>query len=225
MNIVAADISQKHMKNIIMQFMHWVLPRIQERLKRIRLEESVLHSLCGHLLLAYCLWHDYGLRYEQTEFFYGKYGKPYLKYTENIFFNISHSGNIAACAVGAKELGIDVEKICKINVHALSNCLSESEKEALDNIFDIQYFFRIWVLKESYGKFMGCGLNYPLPNISFHLTDEEIICSERKNLYFSEYTLTGYRMAVCSKEKPPEMFKLLTSEDLEKFFVKLYGSK
>ena len=37
-------------------------------------------------------------------------GKPFLKGHEEICISISHSGRLAACAIGAKTVGVDVEQ-------------------------------------------------------------------------------------------------------------------
>ena len=39
------------------------------------------------------------------------HGKPVLKDCTNLFFNISHSGDYAVCAVSKQPVGIDIERI------------------------------------------------------------------------------------------------------------------
>lgn len=95
-------------------------------------------------------------------------GKPYAEGL-NIHFNISHSGELVACAINDTEIGIDIEKIRKINLKIAKKICLENE---LNYIFDgneidytstnpkhIERFFEIWTGKEAYFKYLGTGIS------------------------------------------------------------------
>ena len=41
---------------------------------------------------------------------YGEYGKPYLA-SGDLFFNLSHCGDMVVCAVCDREVGVDIQRI------------------------------------------------------------------------------------------------------------------
>lgn len=91
-------------------------------------------------------------------------GKPYLKERE-LAFNLSHSGGLAVLAVGAAELGVDVEWMGR-DVEFLTlarRFFARPEWEWLERQPDPREpFFRIWTRKEAYIKALGTGLRHPL---------------------------------------------------------------
>lgn len=92
---------------------------------------------------------------------YGENGKPYLKSGE-IFFNLSHSAGQLVCVVSDKEIGIDIQKICYKPRVARKIC----QPDELAQIKTPEDFTRIWVLKESFVKANGKGLEYGLQNVN-----------------------------------------------------------
>ena len=91
---------------------------------------------------------------------YNKDGKPYIK-GNKLYFNISHSHNITALVVSDKEVGIDIEKIT-YHKNVINHAFTDNEKKLCHNHKD---FTIIWIKKESYLKYMGCGIGYGLKNI------------------------------------------------------------
>ncbi|MCL0028295.1 hypothetical protein M1M88_01070 [Peptococcaceae bacterium] len=41
------------------------------------------------------------------------YGKPFLKNTNDLYFNVSHSGEWVVCAIHHHPIGIDIEQVKK----------------------------------------------------------------------------------------------------------------
>lgn len=84
--------------------------------------------------------------------------KPYIKNSKNKFFNYSHSYNLLLIALNNTEIGVDTEKIRKINLNLMNKAFLKNEieyvishpKEKQD-----EAFLRIWTKKESYIKFLG----------------------------------------------------------------------
>lgn len=124
-------------------------------------------------------------------FKYNEYNKPYLKDFENAFFNISHSGKYVVCAVSNSEVGLDIEEIKKPNFKIAERYFSINEYKDIKTASD---FYKYWVLKESYIKYIGSGLHVPLN--SFDVNDKGL------DVNFIEIdSILGYKCAICSKDK------------------------
>lgn len=134
---------------------------------------------------------------------YGEKGKPYLR-EYPLFFNLSHSGEYVVCAVSDGEIGVDIQKCSSLNVmriaarffseeecRALEACATEEEKR--------QSFFRLWVRKEAYGKFLGKGI---LGVVSVNLLPDESSMVVEKELLWREWSFAeGYKIAVCQRAR------------------------
>lgn len=85
-----------------------------------------------------------------------------------IDFNISHSGNLAVCAVGpvTVRLGIDVEKVDAIDLAPFGSYMTAGEWRRIESAGDRhRAFFTYWTIKESVMKADGRGMDIPLENI------------------------------------------------------------
>ncbi|MBN7773923.1 4'-phosphopantetheinyl transferase family protein [Clostridium aminobutyricum] len=180
----------------------------KEHLLRYRFKKDLLLSLLGEILLRYGLKDMYGY-YEELEIFYGKHKKPYLK-KPNVFFNISHSGKFTVCALGDSEIGVDIQEKEMRDTEELltlgTRFFSAKEAQDLSGQFDKKdYFYQLWTLKESYIKYRGTGLYYPLDSFGFQIKDNDIE-------YFNSEEMQGalqfkcfdyrsdYKLAICTEE-------------------------
>ncbi|HZC59950.1 MAG TPA: 4'-phosphopantetheinyl transferase superfamily protein [Chthoniobacterales bacterium] len=98
----------------------------------------------------------------------GPKGKPALKDSSRIRFNVSHSGQMALYAFTLDcELGVDVEQLRKLDDTELIATRFFSAAEASE-LLSLQpgdrhlAFFRCWTRKEAYVKAIGDGLAIPL---------------------------------------------------------------
>lgn len=90
---------------------------------------------------------------------YEKGGKPYK---DGIEFSLSHSNEYVILATSNKRIGIDIEKIKRIDQSLISFCFNPLESK---NIKTKEDFFARWVNKESLGKCIGTGLKGKLQDI------------------------------------------------------------
>ena len=100
---------------------------------------------------------------------------------DDIYFNISHSGEWVICAISDCELGVDVEKIQK-NIPNWIYIFSEAEQQMIrkwNGLERAELFYKFWTLKESYIKAVGLGLNMPMNSFSIQLLDNQIMLSAR----------------------------------------------
>ena len=130
---------------------------------------------------------------------YGEKGKPYLR-EYPLFFNLSHSGEYVVCAVSDREIGVDIQKCSNMNVMRIAKrFFSEEECRALETCETgeerRQFFFRLWVRKEAYGKFLGKGI---MGVVSENLLPDESCRAAEKELLWREWSFPeGYKIAMC----------------------------
>jgi 4'-phosphopantetheinyl transferase len=167
---------------------------------------SKLHTVAGELLARYSVGHYLSKPDQEINLVFGDKGKPHIENLVDVHFNISHSGYYVVCAVAPDEIGIDVERIRKVNLRIAERFFSPSEIQDLMSCTEdtrMQYFITLWTIKESYLKAIGRGLTQ-------HLNSFTIV---KKNS--DSYLLTGneeaegygietqqlnheYMMAVCA---------------------------
>ena len=140
----------------------------QRKVKVDRLRNNLnRNASCSvYLLLRLALSEIYNIDVA-VDFAFGINGKPYLKDYPYIFFSLSHSHNIAACAVAGVEIGVDVQKIKPVDEKVAKRVLSEDEYiQFLHSPSPDEYFCEIWTKKESFLKKSGDGITKELREIS-----------------------------------------------------------
>ena len=160
-------------------------------------------SLGSKLLLKKALL-DFGVDVKNAVFSTNRYGKPYLANIKGIFFNISHSGNIAICAVSEFEVGCDVEKIGSPNDNIARYCFAPLEYGQLMCTKNSEertiLFYRFWTLKESFVKAVGLGLNLPLNDFSINIDGKEPTIyqkADKRIFHLKEFNeIKGYKIAL-----------------------------
>ena len=129
-------------------------------------------------------------------------GKPYLP-GEDIYFNLSHAGTFAVCAVSCAPVGCDVELI-RAYLPAVARRFDPAEARLLEEEPDearrAELFFRLWTLKESYMKAVGEGISLGLSSFCVAFEGERpVLCGMEAEWQFKEYAVaSGYRCAVCA---------------------------
>lgn len=169
----------------------------RDRLDKLRFDEDKKRSLGGYMLAVRTLSEISGLAESDIVISEDGNGKPFCE-NSDLHFSISHSGNFAVCAVGDRPIGVDIEKIRKVNMQSARRFASEKEliyifghlpekadfeSECTDTI---ERFFEVWTKKEAYGKMIGTGICYDMKNADI----SDAVC-------FSE---DGYIIAVCERE-------------------------
>lgn len=170
----------------------------KNRIERLARPEDRRLSLGAGLLLQQVL-KRHGI--ENQSISYGENGKPQM---EDVYFNLSHSHHMVACAISDKPVGCDIEKVRDIKGNVATRFFSKQEiayiKEAED---EKDMFFRLWTMKESYMKMTGDGLKLGLQNVQVVMGDE--ICiqykGELQSCIVKEYELAGYKISVCGEEE------------------------
>lgn len=142
----------------------WLIAEERERCSRLifehhRRRQKVACALLRQLLSIHLQRPAAGLRWEKAA-----HGKPYLA-DRSCFFNLTHSENVAALAVSAQEVGLDIEdRTRRVEYLALGQrFFAAAEAAELENAADQRhFFFEVWTAKEAYIKALGDGLSHPL---------------------------------------------------------------
>jgi len=103
---------------------------------------------------------------------YNIYKKPYItteifgKLKKIIEFNISHHDDLVILYYDKnKQVGIDILNINKEINYFQSEYFTDYEN---NHIKDKYSFYNVWLMKETYSKFLGKGLHSNLKNINFY---------------------------------------------------------
>jgi len=160
-------------------------------------KDRYLSAGAGYLL--HSVLKERGIDYSSAKIEIGENGKPRLC-GENVFFNLSHSGKMALCAVSDGEVGADIQSIRSVGKGVLDRVFTNKEAAVYSSLPDSRkadYFFYVWAKKESVMKYFGLGLALPFKDI-------ETACGGISvrgavgNLCCKEYFLSGYKIFACS---------------------------
>lgn len=179
-----------------------------ERQKKVDLYkflQSKLQSLAAGVLLNRAL-EDAGLDVSKIQFEQNEYGKPYIK-DNDIYFNLSHSGDYAICAISSSEVGCDIEKIGQVEDKIAKKFFCEEEYQDIISKNNEEerrdLFYRYWTLKESFIKAIGFGLKLHLNSFQIVLGKKKYVKHSANNKDYTLYefdNLDGYKYAVCIEE-------------------------
>ena len=138
----------------------------REKLAAYRNEGARRLSLAASLLLVRAL-QDKGLHVDKIAL--SEYGKPYLPQLPDFHFSLSHSGNMALCAVSDEEVGCDIELPRGYDPAIARRFFHPAEQEWLFSHPEAEQsdaFFRLWTCKESFVKALGLGLSLGLDSFA-----------------------------------------------------------
>lgn len=169
-----------------------------KKIKKFRRWQDAQLSLLGSLLLFRSIKQIFDVEFSPRSILYNDYGKPYFK-GNPIHFSISHSGEIAVCAITANcEIGIDIEKISNINIDNFKDTIDPNDWFKIISSPQPQTeFYDYWTKKEAAIKAHGFGQSndFTLSNISDHLST---ITAD--SLYFKEIKIdNNYKCTIASK--------------------------
>ncbi len=140
-------------------------------------------SIAAGELVRNAIAKEFNIAADDIRFRVDKNGKPYTE-SAPVHFSISHSKNIAVCAVSDKPVGIDIEYVRDVNLKVAKRLFAPDELMYVFEKWDLskRRFFEIWTRKEAYVKLIGKGVSY-FPNFSVmgnnrietHIRDKYIV--------------------------------------------------
>lgn len=168
--------------------------------------------LFAEILLRAALIRQYSMPNDAIILLSSPAGKPFLKDREELCFNITHSGAWVACAIDDTPIGIDVEKIAPMLIDDVKDNLSLEEYDYLLSFskepLQLNAFYKLWTVKESYMKMRGTGLRLSPGSFSVDMwSGDQIRLYEAgqhvKTVFFSIFNLDNlHPMACCSYLHP-----------------------
>ncbi|MFJ6209512.1 4'-phosphopantetheinyl transferase family protein [Lysinibacillus sp. NPDC092081] len=106
------------------------------------------------------------------------------------------------------EIGVDIEKQKILDLNLAQHIFAPEEYQDLIVLSDrnqLDYFYKLWTLKEAYIKYCGVGLSLPLQSFFFKINGGGIhlySTNQLDSLYFlSTRVEQQYSIACCSNEQ------------------------
>jgi 4'-phosphopantetheinyl transferase len=140
---------------------------------------------------------------KSIRFHYDAFGKPEIspeQNTRNLRFNVSHSEDLALCAIAWQhDIGVDVEHVKPLpELWEVAQRFFASEEQAALAALPIEKqlegFYKIWTRKEAYLKAIGKGLSEPLDRFVVTLEDSPELKSVDGKV-FSHWTSLTLKLA------------------------------
>ncbi len=179
----------------------------RERALSFKNNSDRVRSLGAGMLIQYGL-KKRGLNEREMKYSLNKHGKPYFKDCPDVHFNVSHSGDLAACAFSEYDVGCDIEMVRTPDYNVAERFFADDEIKYVYNQKNenerAKAFFGIWTLKESFVKAEGRGLSLPFREFSALSGRDEpsamyydAMYYEKKKYYFKAYVYGKYVIACC----------------------------
>ncbi|MDF3054718.1 MAG: phosphopantetheine-protein transferase [Gammaproteobacteria bacterium] len=154
----------------------------KDRAQRFKFGEHRLKFIAARSTLRKILSYYLPIQPASIGFIENQYGKPMLDSTQNkkgIFFNVSHSHDMAVYAISLEEnIGVDIEfKEKSLNFDQIAlRFFSAQESQYIQSLINMSEkasaFFKIWTGKEAFIKAIGQGLSFPLKEFQISLKGE-----------------------------------------------------
>lgn len=171
-DIAVIEISDEIDEKVSLRLSGYISNYKKKKISKYRFAEDRNRCLIGELLARYIICRKYNLSFEVVEFYEDSFGKPKVTNYKDIHFNISHSGSWVVCAIDDMPIGIDVELIKPIDIGVAKRFYSREEYLKLMMLNEeerMEYFYKLWTLKESYIKAIGHGLLKDISSCSFDI--------------------------------------------------------
>ena len=164
-----------------------ISPQRREQALKFRHEQGQRLCVLAYQLLQRGLREAYGIT-ENPIFEYNEHGKPSIVGHPEIFFNLSHCKEAAACAISDRPVGIDVESFRTFKDSLVRYTMSDDECQ---RIFSAERpeveFIRLWTMKEAALKLIGTGIS----------NDLKTVLSDHPDLHFTTHVAPQYVYTSC----------------------------
>ncbi len=186
------------------------------RAARIYDETRRARFICSHAALRQILTQYLKVSVDEVVLSRDSRGKPYINGREDkkpLFFNLSHAGVYAMCALSRDdEVGVDVERVRPLgSLECMSRRVcSDNEREMMNNMpleDRLEWFFRVWTHKEAVAKCVGDGLSMGLKRInvgSVPAASVVVHANHREVMLHDIPVESGYYAAVAVRYHPGE---------------------
>lgn len=142
-------------------------------------------------------------------------------------YNLSHSGDYVLCSVSTGQdtkVGCDIEEMKEPNLKIARRFFCPAEYEQIagekNRTLQREYFYRYWVLKESFAKATREGLALGMDTFEIALGSPPVLVRQPEKYpeeyHYREASVGGYRAAVCSTDPGIEEIIQADLRDLQR---------
>ena len=180
----------------------------KNKVDKLKFEDDKWLSLAAEYLLMKGL-EELNVDYSKIEIGFVENNKPILKNCpQELYFNLSHSGDMAMCIIADSEVGCDIQKMTDKEdyIKIAQRFFHPEEIQMIENAREDEkreLFYRIWALKESFIKATGKGFRTTLKDFRVSLKNDKpqvFINDKLENIYQLEEIKVGnsdYKSAIC----------------------------
>ena len=148
-------------------------------------------SLYAQIAVKLIIQKEYNIGFDKISIVNDELGKPYIKNSPNIFFNISHTHNVIAIAFSTNKVGVDIEKETETSSKIAKRFFTPKECEYIMSSSNehSKAFLEIWTKKEAFVKYLGLGLRKPLNDfcVLSDLLKDKFLTLQQENCIISFY--------------------------------------
>lgn len=195
--ILLSEITKDHDYDFEIHELYKLLPAERKnRVNRYHKVKDQIQSILSYSLLMYGCVIRNQFRPSDIEFVFNEGKKPYCRSHNFVEFNISHCDLGVAVALSNYSIGIDIQDIYQDFETILSVAFSKFEIDDINTSGEKNKIAcKYWALKESFLKFLGCGLTDNIDQIDFSGTENDFI---RFGCQFKVFEKSEYVLSVCS---------------------------
>ena len=152
-------------------------------------------------ILAYKALSEAGV--DQSEVVFAEYSKPMVKDKE-VYFNLSHSGDYAVCALSDKPVGVDIQKLRPFADNLVRFVYSPQEKQFVESFPEAERdreYTKLWTVKESIMKYLGTGISVGAKKITVDASgtmSASCVGYDLSHLHFTCFEIQDHFVTACS---------------------------
>lgn len=156
-------------------------------------------SYSGHHEAGLQLLHSVWPEKEMPEIKVEESGRPFQTLYPRLDFNISHSGNLAACIVAEGKVGCDIQTMKrKFYPAAAKRFFHPGEYDYIEQAANEKErkkrFYTLWVLKEAHVKLLGTSVTEIGRTPEFSVENGKLSC-RGAHFYYAVYRNEDYMLA------------------------------
>jgi phosphopantetheinyl transferase len=140
---------------------------------------------------------------DNTPILKGTFGKPYYE-GNGIYFNITHSFDVAAIAISDGPVGVDIEQLKARKYESILASLSQTERA---NIKSFNDFLVNWTAKEAFIKMKGLSIASQLKNCTY-TGGNMFYNGEQQHCNFCTELLKDAVLTVCCSDENIQIYQL-----------------
>lgn len=175
-----------------------------QRAARYHSDADRYRFICSRVALRNILSHYTNIRPEDITFYTGENKKPGIAGNDNLFYNVSHSGDCVLFAVAGSPVGVDTEAVNKnLDIQDIAaSCFSPGEQHAVTGAVE---FYKIWTRKEALLKCTGKGIDddiTDIPALDGRHAVNGLFTGSDKDIYVDSFEpFPGYKASVATAGK------------------------